>query len=255
MSADTPMWSGRRTADSSRPHADGVIPFLRAFNPLRRELSLSRAQLAALAAERALLLAKIELLEHGIRRLQKFAYHDELTGLPNRRLLEDRYDLAVARSERQRDDVALLFIDIDRFKQVNDAFGHDLADRVLQQLATRLLNCIRASDTACRYGGDEFVVLLSDCHGKSGAAATMTKIQERLGAPYLLDAVTLEVSASIGMALYPADGRELCSLIRVADRAMYGGKAETSRASIIAGDRAREDDTFANQGASLDANP
>jgi diguanylate cyclase len=200
-----------------------------------------RARLTEVVADRAALLAQIEILEHDIKAVQKFAYHDELTGLPNRRLLEDRYGVAVARSDRQRDNVALLFIDIDGFKKINDAFGHSVADRILQQFAERLVGCVRTSDTACRYGGDEFVVLLSDCDGRANAVATATKIRDRLSAPFVFDSQTLDLFVSIGIALYPIDGPELGSLIRAADSDMYRGKGERDGAMANA--------AFTNEGA------
>jgi diguanylate cyclase (GGDEF)-like protein len=207
-------------------------------HPLHRELLFTRAKLADAVADRALLREKIELLESNMLRIQKFAHHDELTGLPNRRLLEDRYVLAVARSDRLRDNVALLFIDIDGFKSINDTFGHGIADSILQQLAARLLTCIRASDTACRYGGDEFVVLLSENHGRVDAVATATKIRQRLSAPFMVESQAIDLSVSIGLAMYPADGPELGGLIKAADRDMYRGKGEPPGGSNVERDRA-----------------
>jgi diguanylate cyclase (GGDEF)-like protein len=204
---------------------ENALSLSRFFRPFHRKILRIREKLADVVADRSALLAKIEILEHNMQRVQKFAYHDELTGLPNRRLLEDRYRLAVSISGRQRDNVALLFIDINRFKSINDAFGHDFADRVLQQLSLRLTVCIRASDTACRYGGDEFVVLLSGNQERAAAGATAAKIRERLSEPFVVDSQTIELEVSIGMALYPIDGPELGSLVKAADSEMYRGKA------------------------------
>jgi diguanylate cyclase (GGDEF)-like protein len=231
----------RTTGPSSQPRSKDVALLAHVFDQIQTELSRMRARLTEAFADRASLFAQIEFLEDNIKTVQKFAYHDELTGLPNRRLLEDRYGLAVARSDRQRDNVALLFIDIDGFKKINDAFGHSVADRILQLFADRLVGCIRASDTACRYGGDEFVVLLSDSNGRADAVATATKIRERLRAVFVADSQTLDISVSIGIALYPIDGPELGSLIRAADSDMYRGKGDR--------DGAMANDAFTNEGA------
>jgi diguanylate cyclase (GGDEF)-like protein len=132
--------------------------------------------------------------------------------------------MAVARSERQRDSIALLFIDIDGFKRINDEFGHPVGDGILRQVAERLVACIRASDTACRYGGDEFVVLLSDSHARADAASMAAHIRELMSLPFVVDAVAVSLAVSIGIAMYPSDGPELCKLIRAADAEMYRAK-------------------------------
>jgi diguanylate cyclase len=245
----TTATNSRRTKGSpGRPPKDGASR-ARISNPYYQELELLRATLAEAAQDRALLLAKIDLLAKKIQGFQNFAHHDELTGLPNRRLLEDHYGLAVARSERQRDNVALLFIDVDGFKRINDAFGHTVADGILQRLSARLIGCIRASDTACRYGGDEFVVLLSDNHGRPAAESTANKIRKRLSEPFKLHSAAIELSVSIGIALFPIDGPELRSLIRAADSDMYREKAGLLRDSRIERERAMEDAAFTNEGA------
>jgi diguanylate cyclase (GGDEF)-like protein len=135
------------------------------------------------------------------------AYHDELTGLPNRSLLLDRFNQAVAQGARQGKQVALLFLDLDGFKNVNDRLGHAAGDKVLQRVAGRLVACIRACDTACRYGGDEFVIMLPEIGGAESAATVTEKIRARLSAPYVIDGSTLTVTASIGTAIYPSTGR------------------------------------------------
>jgi diguanylate cyclase (GGDEF)-like protein len=234
---------------------ENAISLSRFFRPFYRQILRIQEKLADVVADRSALLAKIEILEHDMQRVQKFAHHDELTGLPNRRLLEDRYRLAVAISERQRDNVALLFIDIDRFKSINDTFGHDFADRVLQQLALRLTACIRASDTACRYGGDEFVVLLSGNQGRAAAVATAAKIRERLSVPFVVDSQTIELEVSIGTALYPIDGPELSNLVKAADTEMYRRKGRSAGSSKSKRDRATENEAFTNEGAPPEEEP
>jgi diguanylate cyclase (GGDEF)-like protein len=158
---------------------------------------------------------------------RQFAHHDPLTGLPNRLLLLDRFKQAAARADRQHKQVGLLFLDLDGFKGINDALGHAAGDRLLQQVATRLAACIRASDTACRYGGDEFVVLLSEIEGHESAVAAAEKIRAHLATPYVVDKTAIEVTTSIGMAVYPVYGHECDDLIQVSDLAMYRNKARS----------------------------
>lgn len=148
-------------------------------------------------------------------------YYDELTNLPNRRLLLNRLKQAMAQSDRQHKQIALLFIDLDKFKSVNDKLGHEAGDKLLQQFADRLINCIRYGDTACRYGGDEFLILLPEIDSIEDAAAVTKKICDQLSMPYLVDGTVIKVSASIGTTVYPADGRNCDELIKHADIAMY----------------------------------
>ncbi len=173
------------------------------------------------------------LLTEAAAKAQRFAYHDELTGLPNRHLLLDRFELAVALAGRHDEHVALLFIDLDRFKHVNDTLGHLVGDRLLQRVALRLVACLRASDTACRYGGDEFVVLLPELSGKDGAAVVADNIRARLAAPYLIDGAEITISASLGIAMYPVDADGYGDLLRLSDLAMYHDKARCPAAPRI----------------------
>jgi diguanylate cyclase len=189
------------------------------FGAALRQLERLRQRDALLEQENALLMAAIE-------KARRFAYHDELTNLPNRHLLLDRFNLAVALAERHNQHVALLFLDLDRFKHVNDTLGHSVGDKLLQQVAQRLVACIRASDTACRYGGDEFVVLLSELDAKDGAVVVADNIRAQLAAPYLIDGAHITVAASLGMAMYPVDAQAFGDLLQVADLAMYRDKAK-----------------------------
>jgi diguanylate cyclase (GGDEF)-like protein len=122
----------------------------------------------------------------------------------------------------------VLFVDLDRFKHVNDTLGHSVGDKLLQQVALRLVAGIRASDTACRYGGDEFVVLLSELDAKDGAVVVADNIRAQLAAPYRIDGAQITVATSIGMAMYPVDAQALGDLIQIADLAMYRDKARRS---------------------------
>jgi diguanylate cyclase (GGDEF)-like protein len=173
----------------------------------------------------SLLKGKVALLSDTVAQVRKFAYHDELTGLPNRRLLLDRFNHAIARAARHQKPVALLFLDLNGFKAINDALGHVAGDSLLKQVAARLSACIRASDTVCRFGGDEFVILLPELDGDESAAAVASKIRAHLAAPYFVGGTEIEVATSIGMARYPVDGNGYEDLLRQSDAAMYCDKA------------------------------
>jgi diguanylate cyclase (GGDEF)-like protein len=149
------------------------------------------------------------------------AYHDILTDLPNRILFRDRLELALIQAKRKRNELAVMFVDLDRFKLVNDTLGHVKGDELLQQVAGRLKNSLRRGDTLARLGGDEFTLLLPDLREKRDAAVIAEKFLECLHAPFRLDGHDLHVSASIGIAVYPADGETIDDLIRHADIAMY----------------------------------
>ncbi|MEY8878978.1 MAG: diguanylate cyclase, partial [Leptothrix sp. (in: b-proteobacteria)] len=152
------------------------------------------------------------------------AQHDELTGLPNRLLLHDRLKLALSMARRSPCVLALLFIDLDRFKAVNDAHGHAVGDELLREVANRLLQNLRSSDTAARIGGDEFVVLLPRIEHVGDAARVATHLIEVLSRPYKLSLCTADVGASIGIACHPQDGDDEAMLMRHADTAMYRAK-------------------------------
>jgi diguanylate cyclase (GGDEF)-like protein len=169
---------------------------------------------------------KVTRLEQELARAHHFAHHDELTGLPNRSLLRDRLNQAVKQALRQQKLVGLLLLDLDGFKSVNDRLGHATGDKLLQQVAERLLSCIRSGDTACRYGGDEFIILLPDIDNEKNAAEVAQKLRTHLAQPYLIDDYTVTVTASIGMAVHPWHGSSKNDLIRRADIAMYLAKAQ-----------------------------
>ena len=134
------------------------------------------------------------------------AYHDGLTALPNRRLLMDRFQQAAANADRHQKQMALLFLDLNRFKRINDEFGHSTGDKVLQAVAGRIQAMIRMTDTACRYGGDEFVIMLSDLENAATAADLAEKIQARLACPYQVDDAIIALRCSFGISIYPRDG-------------------------------------------------
>jgi diguanylate cyclase (GGDEF)-like protein/PAS domain S-box-containing protein len=152
------------------------------------------------------------------------AQHDALSGLANRALLNDRLSHAIAAAARHKGKLAVLFIDVDRFKQVNDSMGHSIGDRLLQAVAQRLLGCVRHSDTVGRFGGDEFVVVLSEVAHSADAAISSEKLLVALSLPYTIDAHSIHVTASIGIATYPDDALEADALLKNADAAMYHAK-------------------------------
>jgi diguanylate cyclase (GGDEF)-like protein/PAS domain S-box-containing protein len=157
-------------------------------------------------------------------RMQHLAQHDSLTDLPNRILFNDRLTQAMAMSNRHGKKLALLYLDIDRFKHVNDSSGHATGDRLLQSIAERLRACVRSSDTVSRQGGDEFVILLGEVAHAQDAAVAAEKMLAALSEPYRIDELELYVSASIGIATYPEDGTTAENLLKNADAAMYRAK-------------------------------
>ena len=155
------------------------------------------------------------------------AYHDLLTKLPNRALLRDRLSLAINQAKREDEKLAVMFLDLDRFKNINDSLGHMIGDELLQQVSMRLKECIRAADTLARFGGDEFTLMLPKLHdGHNDAIKLAEKITHTLKKPFNVDGHELYVSASIGIALYPQDGTNIDSLIKHADVAMYHVKGQ-----------------------------
>ena len=157
--------------------------------------------------------------------IQHLAFHDALTGLPNRSLMQDRVSQAITRAERTGSRFAVLFIDIDNFKNINDSLGHDVGDELLRQVAKRLTASVRGHDTIARQGGDEFIVLLDQLEGHQGATRVAQKVLEALRTVYRVGGADQHVSGSIGIALYPDDGRDAPTLLKNADTAMFHGKA------------------------------
>ena len=155
------------------------------------------------------------------------AYHDLLTKLPNRALLRDRLSLAISQAKREDEKLAVMFLDLDRFKNINDSLGHMIGDELLQMVSMRLKECIRAADTLARFGGDEFTLMLPKLHnGREDASKLAEKITNTLKQPFIVDGHELYVSASIGIALYPQDGTNIETLIKHADVAMYHVKGQ-----------------------------
>jgi diguanylate cyclase (GGDEF)-like protein len=165
--------------------------------------------------------AEKEALEQLTRKVSRLANHDGLTGLPNRLLLAELLERAIQRSKRQKTLLAVLFMDLDNFKPINDTFGHQEGDRALVEVAHRIKGALRASDVIARVGGDEFVVLLMDMDNEEGARLVAEKIIKTLEHPLYIEGQLCQLGVSIGIALYPHDGGSGDELIRHADEAMY----------------------------------
>ena len=157
-------------------------------------------------------------------RIRYLALHDTLTGLPNRNVFRERVNNAIARARCNRHLMAVLFIDLDRFKEINDSLGHNVGDRLLQVAANRLKRCLREGDGVARLGGDEFVVDLPVLASREEAMTIAQKILEVLRAPFMIDQFALHISASIGISLFPNDGMDMEVLMHAADSAMYRAK-------------------------------
>jgi len=195
----------------------------------RDELELRvQERTAALEMVNARLQAEIQERKMAEQQIRYLANHDALTGLPNRRLLEDRLEQALAMARRNMHQVAIQFIDLDRFKPINDRLGHRVGDMLLQAVAVRLRSLLRGVDTVSRVGGDEFVIVLPEMQSVTAACETAQRVLVALARPYSVEGHELQVTPSIGISMYPSDGNDAESLLTAADTAMYYAK-ETGR--------------------------
>jgi len=160
------------------------------------------------------------------QQIEYMAFNDTLTGLPNRNMLSSYFPKAIARCKRKNTKLAIMYIDLDKFKNVNDTFGHDIGDLLLKQVAQRLLECVRQGDIVTRQGGDEFVILLEDTN-----IQILQEIAKRIlvwiAEPFIIEMEKISVSASIGISIYPEHGEDLDTLTRLADEAMFECKASS----------------------------
>jgi diguanylate cyclase (GGDEF)-like protein len=188
------------------------------------------AQMHLLEANENLVVAAVhsqtmtEAAEHAAIQMSFKAERDFLTGLPNRALLTDRLAQSIALARRHRKRVALMFLDLDNFKAINDSLGHSVGDLLLQSVANRLEACVRHSDTVSRHGGDEFVVLLSEIEAARDAARAAEKLLRVMAEPHLIGDHRLTISLSVGISIYPDDGNEAEAVLANADIAMYHAK-------------------------------
>ncbi|MCR4303971.1 MAG: diguanylate cyclase [Gallionella sp.] len=200
------------------------------MDELRRNMIIAAVLFVALLGYlHFYLLRMVGLMHETEQQMAHLASHDVLTGLPNRRLMLEHLDRAVQRCVRHKKSMALLFMDLNGFKPVNDKYGHEAGDEVLKQVAQRLSGTIRASDMVARLGGDEFVVLVEDITDKDGVCDIVRKITAEIERPFrLTEGSDVTISASIGVAIYPRDGEDTETLLRNADTAMYEAKRNQS---------------------------
>lgn len=168
----------------------------------------------------------ITVLKSMERRFHHLAHHDPLTGLPNRLLFQDRFQLALVQAKRQQQALAVLFIDIDNFKTINDTLGHAVGDQLIKTAAERLTQCVRNADTVARLGGDEFIVLLVNVKNPQDAERVAKKIISAVAKVFVVEGHELSITASIGACLYPEGGEDTNTLIKNADTAMYRAKQQ-----------------------------
>lgn len=219
--------SQRRSPDSPETHAapDSLSAALLALGVAEEQLVSAQHDNESLRLKNERLMQSLADASRQAVAALRVAHHDTLTGLPNRLLLIRRLQLAISNASQRQQQLALLFIDLDGFKVVNDRFGHAVADRLLAIVAARIAACVRAGDLACRYGGDEFVALLTNLKDPTVAGSIAEKIREHLGQRYMIDGNEVDITASIGLAVYPADGERYDALLNRADAAMYRDKA------------------------------
>lgn len=236
-----PRGSARRGVVSSidaRDYAESALAELaaarRALLMSQRETLAAHAAIHKLQETNARLSEEIAALQRKEAQALALAYFDELTGLPNRRLLQDRLGQAVAQCAREQKQLALLFVDLDGFKGVNDTLGHAAGDTLLKRAADRIAASVREADTACRYGGDEFVIMIPSLAHSGVATAVAEKVRHCLAEAYVIDDFRITIAASIGTALYPDHGQACEDLLKHADRVLYRAKSRNSKASITA---------------------
>jgi diguanylate cyclase (GGDEF)-like protein len=211
---------------------DGVVEVYLPYEPVAAAIAEDSQRLVLLLAVGLLLLyaTLFRIVAVASRRLRHQALHDDLTDLPNRTLLYDRMEDALSVAERGGEPAALLLVDLDRFKEVNDTLGHDTGDRLLEEVAARLQGVVRRGDTLARLGGDEFAVLLRGLPDRGMAAELAGRLQDAIARPFQLDGVVAVLDASIGIAHCPEHGTDVHTLVQRADVAMYDAKR--SRTSI-----------------------
>jgi diguanylate cyclase (GGDEF)-like protein len=216
---DAPLLARSIRYALERSHAKQALR--RANDELERRVATRTAELAQTVAALEIEVAERKQAED---RISRMVHYDALTGLPNRVLLQDRLLQEINHAHRSNTMVAIVFIDLDYFKNINDSLGHHVGDRLLEMAAIRLQMCVREQDAVARLGGDEFVLSLPDLHDTVDAALVAQKALETLEQPFMVEEHQLHVSASIGISMYPQDGSDVETLMRTADTAMYHAK-------------------------------
>ncbi|NGZ87883.1 putative bifunctional diguanylate cyclase/phosphodiesterase [Duganella aceris] len=211
---------------------NSLLPALAGIAPCLLALWYGHWRSRALRRRCARLQTALEAQRDTEARLEFIAHHDSLTGLPNRLQFQRQLEHGVAYARRHGSLLAVLFVDIDHFKDINDSLGHDAGDQVLAQFAQRLRLCVREVDTVARQGGDEFIVLLTELHDGQAAQQVADKIMTAIVAPFTVNGAPLAVAASIGVAVYPDDDQDIEALVEKADLAMYAAKQRGKGASL-----------------------
>jgi diguanylate cyclase (GGDEF)-like protein len=163
-------------------------------------------------------------LKHTNEQITHLAHHDNLTALPNRILFYDRLNQEIKKARRNKESIAVFFLDLDGFKSINDTLGHDVGDALLRETAKRIVACVRDSDTVARIGGDEFTVILSNVKTLNSISPVAERIVEAMATPFMLNGKNCHVTVSIGIALYPSNGETAEQLVKISDAAMYLAK-------------------------------
>jgi len=220
------------TYDGIEPHGHYCIPIIAEENLLGVLNIYVEANHVREASTEGFLKNVVDTLAVVIERkmteekLEKMAHNDNLTGLPNRTLFADRLNQAQALAQRHKEAFAVMFLDLDHFKEVNDTLGHDMGDVLLRQAASRLMSCVRKTDTVARMGGDEFTVILTETKELGSVELVAENILKSMLDPFELGGETCNVGCSIGIALYPEHGEDSETLLKHADSAMYHAKRE-----------------------------
>jgi diguanylate cyclase (GGDEF)-like protein/PAS domain S-box-containing protein len=216
-----------KTAETESPSHTVVLPFEQGEEAIWIELTYSIASLSY-HSYGILVGRNVTERKRAESKALFLAYHDQLTGLPNRTLFQDRLHQAIGTANRERTKIGLIAVDLDRFKTVNDSLGHTVGDQLLIEVAKRMKMSLRNTDTVCRLGGDEFLLLLPNMAEPDSCIAVLAKLTDGLNAPYHIDGVKLDITTSAGIAVYPDDGTDLETLLKNADTALYRAK-EASR--------------------------